>query len=171
MYEESLKTYKKMFLFDWDLKDIMHGRHAPSKYLSHPPLQGDSFGASRRSALRAMGPIWFATKTFPNSVDYGYFGFKTKHMINFLFSWYRRGFDSRSLLVLHQHDLLPIWPTIQTRGHPIWRMGDLALWEAQYLQFWYSKRLNKLNWLKFNGLNWHKYTELNMLLVLIQWSN
>jgi hypothetical protein len=29
-----LKTYKKMFLFDWDLKDIMHGRHSPKEDLT-----------------------------------------------------------------------------------------------------------------------------------------
>ena len=161
MYEESLKTYKKMFLFDWDLKEMMQGRHSPSKYLRHPPLQGDSFGASRRSALRAIGPIWFSTKTFPKYELLANFMFKTEHDINFLFSWYRRGFDSRSVLVLHQYDLLPIWLTIQTSGYPIWRVGDLALWEAQYLQFWYSKQLNKLNWLKFNGLKWIKLVELN----------
>jgi hypothetical protein len=30
-YEDCLKIYKKMFLFDWDLKDIVITRHSPSK--------------------------------------------------------------------------------------------------------------------------------------------
>jgi hypothetical protein len=30
-YADCLKIYKKMFLFDWDLKDIVSTRHSPSK--------------------------------------------------------------------------------------------------------------------------------------------
>ena len=73
-------------MFDWDLKDIMHGRHSPSKYLRHPRLQGDSFRVSRRSALRAIGPIRYSTKSFPKYELLAYFVLKTEHNINFLFS-------------------------------------------------------------------------------------
>jgi len=31
LFEDCLKTYQKMFWFDWDLKDIVSSRHSPSK--------------------------------------------------------------------------------------------------------------------------------------------
>jgi len=31
-FEETLKIYRKMFWFNWDLKEIANSRHSPSKY-------------------------------------------------------------------------------------------------------------------------------------------
>jgi hypothetical protein len=31
-YEDCLKIYRKMFWFNWDLKELSNSRHSPSKY-------------------------------------------------------------------------------------------------------------------------------------------
>jgi hypothetical protein len=42
-YEDCLKTYENMFMFNWDLKDITNSRHNPSKYLIPIPIYAKHF--------------------------------------------------------------------------------------------------------------------------------
>ena len=49
-FEECLETYKKMFMFDWDLKDIFGSRSSPSKYSTFKN-QSSSFSSNHRLNL------------------------------------------------------------------------------------------------------------------------
>ena len=70
MFEDCLKLYQKMFMLDWDLKDIMNSRHSPSKSSFPFPLPDNASQLSIFITLRKLRPQKFASYFGQNRLNF-----------------------------------------------------------------------------------------------------